>query len=128
MPASKFAAWLGARSYSKSGVTGVTSVTDTPKPNISAGLGVREAVTPSPAEGVTGVTNSAPSGVYGGEASKHAVSGGARSRGQPIDFHAFLNEMHEGVIVSTRPSRRGRRYRRALPKHVHGLNERQGPK
>jgi hypothetical protein len=111
MPASKFAAWLGTGNYSKSGVTGVTSVTETPKPSLSADLRASEPVTPGPTESVTGVTSGASDVTRKVEVPKRAASV-ARNRA-PFDLPAFLNETYEGVIFSTRPSRRGRLYRRS---------------
>jgi len=109
MPASGFATWLGARNYPQSGVTGVTGVTDPEKLSISADLGAKEAVTPDPAQRVTGVTSIAPSAAPKGEASKRER---VWHRVQPVDLQAFLDEVHGGVIFSTRHSRRARRYRR----------------
>jgi len=108
MPASRFATWLGARSP-QSSVTGVTGVTGTQKMSIPADLGANEAVTPDPTQRVTGVTSIAASGAPKGETSKRE---GARPRVQPVDLQAFLDEVYEGVIFSTRHSSRTRRYRR----------------
>jgi hypothetical protein len=113
MPASRFAAWLGVRTHSRSGVTGVTGVTGIPKPSNSAGFEPAETVTPGPGEGVTGVTDRAASSEEERGARRAASQAGALARSLPFDQQAFLNEMHEGVILDTRRSRRGRRYRRS---------------
>jgi hypothetical protein len=58
MPASRFARWLHARTYPKSGVTGVTGCDGHSKASISAGSELPAGVTPRPKERVTGVTDS----------------------------------------------------------------------
>ena len=103
MPANRFATWLGARNSPQSGVTGVTG---SQKLSISADLDASEAVTPDPTQGVTSIV---PIGAAKGEASKRVST---RPRVQPLDLQAFLDGENEGVIFSTRYSRRARRYRR----------------
>jgi len=59
MPASRFAAWVGART--ESAVTRVTKVTETPNPSVSAALEAAIEVTRAAEPKVTGVTAPGPS-------------------------------------------------------------------
>src|SRR5689334_14297365 len=59
MPASRFAAWVGARA--ESAVTRVTKVTETPNPSVSAALEAAIEVTRAAEPKVTGATAPGPS-------------------------------------------------------------------
>ena len=59
MPASRFAAWVGART--EAGVTRVTKVSETPNPSVSAALEAATEVTRAAEPKVTGVTARGPS-------------------------------------------------------------------
>jgi hypothetical protein len=110
MPASRFAAWLGARTYFDSGVTSVTGVMVTLKPSNSTVSERAAAVTPAPKEGVTGVTNCDPTEPQEADATEGVPP--HRALAHPFDHEAFLNTEMTGVILDTRRPRRSRRYRR----------------
>jgi hypothetical protein len=110
MPASRFAAWLGARTYSNSSVTGVTSVTGAPNPSNSAVPEPSAVVTPSGKEGVTSVTKYDPTERQEADDIESVPPRGVLA--SPLDLEAFLNAEIPGFVFDTRPSRRWRRYRR----------------